>query len=190
MQAASRAMHRAFGAPAVFVREGGSIPIVATVERLLGVPAVLMGVGLQDDNLHAPNEKLDLDQFYGGIEASAFLMEELGGAGTGAATLNSAGSIREAGVGDAAADILGSTVNLTASSIGALSNTLEIAATTLNAATAGGDTYLNDTAGGVAVGLITAGAGDVDLTAKETPEELDGMLWRIGEYPASQKEIP
>ena len=78
MLAASRAMQRAFGRKAVFVREGGSIPVVATFTELLKVPCVLMGVGLQDDNLHAPNEKIDLDQFYGGIEAAAYLMEELG----------------------------------------------------------------------------------------------------------------
>jgi len=78
MRAASRAMQRAFGRKAVFVREGGSIPVVATFSELLKVPCVLMGVGLQDDNLHAPNEKIDLDQFYGGIEAAAYLMEELG----------------------------------------------------------------------------------------------------------------
>lgn len=80
MQAASRAMQRAFGRRAVFVREGGSIPVVATLDEILGVPCVLMGVGLQDDNLHAPNEKIDLDQFYGGIEAATYLMEELGAA--------------------------------------------------------------------------------------------------------------
>ena len=78
MLAASRAMQRAFGRKAVFVREGGSIPVVATFDKLLGVPCVLMGIGLQDDNLHAPNEKIDLDQFYRGIEAAAYLMEEIG----------------------------------------------------------------------------------------------------------------
>ena len=78
MQAASRAMQRAFGHKAVFVREGGSIPVVATFDAMLGAPCVLMGIGLHDDNLHAPNEKIDLDQFYGGIEAAAYLMEELG----------------------------------------------------------------------------------------------------------------
>ncbi len=65
------------------MREGGSIPIVATFEKLLKVPVVLMGFGLPDDNLHAPNEKMDLDQFYGGIEASAYLMEELGSSARG-----------------------------------------------------------------------------------------------------------
>ncbi len=81
LQAASRAMQRAFGRKAVFVREGGSIPVVATFDKMLRVPCVLMGFGLQDDNLHAPNEKIDLDQFYRGIEAAAYLMEELGEVG-------------------------------------------------------------------------------------------------------------
>jgi acetylornithine deacetylase/succinyl-diaminopimelate desuccinylase-like protein len=80
MQAAARALRRAFGKKAVLVREGGSIPIVADFERRLKVPAVLMGLGLNDDNLHAPNEKMELNNFYRGIEASAFLMEELGAA--------------------------------------------------------------------------------------------------------------
>ena len=60
------------------MREGGSIPVVATFDRLLKVPTLLVGFGLQDDNLHAPNEKMELDNFYRGIEAAAYLMEELG----------------------------------------------------------------------------------------------------------------
>lgn len=78
LQAAGRALARAFGKKPVLVREGGSIPVVASFGRMLKAPAVLMGIGLEEDNLHAPNEKLDLDNFYQGIEAAAFLMEELG----------------------------------------------------------------------------------------------------------------
>jgi acetylornithine deacetylase/succinyl-diaminopimelate desuccinylase-like protein len=78
LQAAGRALARAFGRKPVLVREGGSIPVVASFGKRLRVPAVLMGIGLNEDNLHAPNEKLDLDNFYQGIEAAAFLMEELG----------------------------------------------------------------------------------------------------------------
>jgi acetylornithine deacetylase/succinyl-diaminopimelate desuccinylase-like protein len=78
LKSAGNAMLRAFGRKPVFVREGGSIPIVPSFEHMLKVPVVLMGIGLPDDNLHAPNEKMDLDQFYKGIEASAYLMEELG----------------------------------------------------------------------------------------------------------------
>jgi acetylornithine deacetylase/succinyl-diaminopimelate desuccinylase-like protein len=77
MQAGGRALKRAFGRSARMVREGGTIPVVATFEALLHVPTLLLGFGLHDDNLHAPNEKLDVSNFYRGIETSAFLMEEL-----------------------------------------------------------------------------------------------------------------
>ncbi len=80
LKAAGRALERAFGRKPVLVREGGSIPIVADLDRRLKVPTVLMGLGLNDDNLHAPNEKMELDNFYRGIAASAFLMEELAAA--------------------------------------------------------------------------------------------------------------
>ncbi len=86
LRAAGLALRRAFGKQAVFVREGGSIPVVASFEKILRVPVVLMGFGLNDDNLHAPNEKFDLDNFYGGIRAAAYLMEELAAAGNGQAT--------------------------------------------------------------------------------------------------------
>jgi acetylornithine deacetylase/succinyl-diaminopimelate desuccinylase-like protein len=77
LQAAGRALERAFKKQPVFVREGGSIPVIATFDRVLKVPTVLIGFGLHDDNLHAPNEKLDVDNFYKGMETSALLMEEL-----------------------------------------------------------------------------------------------------------------
>lgn len=77
LEAAGRAVRRAFGKAPVFMREGGSIPVITDFGRLLGVPAVLLGIGLHDDNLHAPNEKLDLDNFYRGNEAATYLMEEL-----------------------------------------------------------------------------------------------------------------
>jgi len=77
IQAARRALKRAFGKDACFVREGGSIPVVASFDQILKAPVILMGFGLSDDNLHAPNEKMDLDNFYGGNLASAYMMEEL-----------------------------------------------------------------------------------------------------------------
>ena len=82
LEAAGRAMRRAFGRSPVFVRDGGSIPIVPAFERALGVPVVLMGFGLPDDNLHAPNEKMEIEQFLKGIEASAYLMQEPGSSST------------------------------------------------------------------------------------------------------------
>ena len=78
LQAAARAIKKAFGKTPVFTREGGSIPVVATFDRILRVPSVLMGIGLHDDNLHAPNEKIDLDNFFNGNEAAVYLMDELG----------------------------------------------------------------------------------------------------------------
>ena len=77
VQAAGRAIKQGFGQEPVFNREGGSIPVVATFQEILGLPSVLFGVGLPDENAHAPNEKLDLGNFHGGIIASAFLYEEI-----------------------------------------------------------------------------------------------------------------
>src|SRR5919108_649115 len=77
VQAAGRAIEKGFGKAPVFNREGGSIPVVATFQEILGLPSVLFGVGLPDENAHAPNEKLDLGNFHGGIIASAFLYDEI-----------------------------------------------------------------------------------------------------------------
>lgn len=78
LEAAGRAAERAFGRAPVHIREGGSIPIIPEFGRLLGIPAVLLGIGLNDENLHAPNEHLDLGNFHKGIEAAVYLLEELG----------------------------------------------------------------------------------------------------------------
>lgn len=78
VQAAGRAIERGFGRRPVFNREGGSIPVVATFQEVLGLPSVLFGVGLPDENAHAPNEKLDLGNFHNGIVASAVLYGEIG----------------------------------------------------------------------------------------------------------------
>jgi acetylornithine deacetylase/succinyl-diaminopimelate desuccinylase-like protein len=77
VQAAGRAIQKGFGKTPVFNREGGSIPVVSTFQEELGLPSVLFGVGLPDENAHAPNEKLDVGNFHGGIIASAFLYEEI-----------------------------------------------------------------------------------------------------------------
>jgi acetylornithine deacetylase/succinyl-diaminopimelate desuccinylase-like protein len=79
VQAAARAIERGFGRRPVLVREGGSIPVVSTFQEELGLPSVLFGVGLPDENAHAPNEKLDLENFHNGIIASAYLYEEIAG---------------------------------------------------------------------------------------------------------------
>ena len=77
IQAAGRAIEKGFGKKPVFVREGGSIPVVSTFQEELGLPSVLFGVGLPDENAHAPNEKLDLGNFHNGIIASAILYQEI-----------------------------------------------------------------------------------------------------------------
>src|SRR3954468_11415795 len=77
VQAAGRAIEKGFGRKPVFTREGGSIPVVSTFQEVLGLPSVLFGVGLPDENAHAPNEKLDVANFHGGIIASAFLYDEI-----------------------------------------------------------------------------------------------------------------
>ena len=77
IRAAGRAIEKGFGKTPVFTREGGSIPVVATFQEELGIPSVLFGVGLPDENAHAPNEKLDLGNFHGGVIASAHLYEEI-----------------------------------------------------------------------------------------------------------------
>jgi acetylornithine deacetylase/succinyl-diaminopimelate desuccinylase-like protein len=81
--AAARAMQRAFGQPPVFIGAGGTIGPVSSFDRILHLPQVLIGVGLPDDAIHAPNEKFDLGQFYGGIETMAYLYDELGEALSG-----------------------------------------------------------------------------------------------------------
>jgi acetylornithine deacetylase/succinyl-diaminopimelate desuccinylase-like protein len=75
--AAARAMERGFGKPPVFIGTGGTIGPVSSFDRILGLPQVLIGVGLPDDAIHAPNEKFDLGQFYGGIETMTYLYDEL-----------------------------------------------------------------------------------------------------------------
>ena len=77
VQAAGRAIERGFGQKPVFTREGGSIPVVSTFQEELGLPSVLFGVGLPDENAHAPNEKLDVANFHNGIIASAILYDEI-----------------------------------------------------------------------------------------------------------------
>ena len=77
VQAAGRAIEQGFGKTPVFCREGGSIPVVSTFQEELGVPAVLFGVGLPDENAHAPNEKIDLGNFHGGVISAAILYDEI-----------------------------------------------------------------------------------------------------------------
>lgn len=78
MRAASRAYAEIFGAEPIFMREGGSIPVVATFQKALGIETILMGFGLPDDRLHSPNEKFYIPNFYKGIETVLRFLEEFG----------------------------------------------------------------------------------------------------------------
>jgi len=78
IQAGAEAMKQVFGKDTVYIRSGGSIPIVGVFDQYLGVPSVMMGFGLPDDNLHAPNEKFHLPNFFRGIESIARYLEILG----------------------------------------------------------------------------------------------------------------
>jgi len=85
VQAAGRAIEKGFGRQPIFTREGGSIPVVSTFQEELGVPSVLFGVGLPDENAHAPNERLDVGNFHNGIISSAYLYDEISRAKPGPA---------------------------------------------------------------------------------------------------------
>lgn len=78
MQTAVRAYEFGFGKRPIFMREGGSIPIMGFMQDKLGVPVVLMGFGLPDDNLHAPNEKFCLDCFRRGMRTAIRFYQDIG----------------------------------------------------------------------------------------------------------------
>jgi acetylornithine deacetylase/succinyl-diaminopimelate desuccinylase-like protein len=75
LAAAARAYHQGFGTPPVFLRSGGTIPVVNLIQETLGIPVVLMGFGLPDDQIHGPNEKFHLPNFFKGIETSIRFLE-------------------------------------------------------------------------------------------------------------------
>ncbi|MGA8042664.1 MAG: dipeptidase [Terracidiphilus sp.] len=76
IRAATRALQQVWGRETVFIRSGGSIPIVGDFANHLGLPSVMMGFGLPDDNLHAPNEKFNLKNFDLGIASLICFLEE------------------------------------------------------------------------------------------------------------------
>jgi acetylornithine deacetylase/succinyl-diaminopimelate desuccinylase-like protein len=77
MHAAAAAIEAGFGRAPVYIREGGSIPIVTTFTCELGADVLLLGWGQNDDNMHSPNEKFNLDDYHRGTLASAHLWEQL-----------------------------------------------------------------------------------------------------------------
>ena len=76
--ALSQAMEATWGKKPVYKREGGSVPVVAQMQKILGIESVLTGFGLPDDNLHAPNEKIHLPTFFNGIDTFIRYLDILG----------------------------------------------------------------------------------------------------------------
>ena len=93
VRAAALAYQKGFGASPVFLRSGGSIPVVNTFQKILKIPAVLMGFGLPDDHIHGPNEKFHLPNFYNAIATSIWYFAIAG-------KLGSAQRVRKRVVGD------------------------------------------------------------------------------------------
>lgn len=79
IRAAVAALEKGFGKKPLYQRDGGSIPVVTLLKRILGLDTVLLGFSLPDDNAHAPDEFLPLDHFFGGIRAIAHFYHELPG---------------------------------------------------------------------------------------------------------------
>ena len=77
MEAAASAIEKGFGKKPVFIRSGGSIPVVNAFTKMLGIDTLLLGWGQDDDNPHSPNEKFSLEDFHKGIRSSAYLWSEI-----------------------------------------------------------------------------------------------------------------
>ncbi len=82
LQAASRAIERAAGVDAALIKSGGSIPVVGMLKAMLGLDTLLVGFGLDDDRVHSPNEKFELDCWRLGVRTHAALFDELARAGS------------------------------------------------------------------------------------------------------------
>jgi acetylornithine deacetylase/succinyl-diaminopimelate desuccinylase-like protein len=75
---AAKAFGETFAGKTVFIRSGGSVPIVGDFAKHLNIPTVMMGFGLPDDGLHSPNEKFNLENYFQGIRTLAAFFEEYG----------------------------------------------------------------------------------------------------------------
>jgi acetylornithine deacetylase/succinyl-diaminopimelate desuccinylase-like protein len=72
------AYRKGFGEAPVLLRSGGTIPILSTFQQALGIPTVLMGFALPDDQIHAPNEKFHIPNFYNGIDTCIWFLAAIG----------------------------------------------------------------------------------------------------------------
>ena len=76
-KAGLRALEKAFKAKPLLLREGGSIPILNDIKKIIGVDTLLLGLALPDDNAHSPNEKFEVESFTKGMQMAAHLWQEL-----------------------------------------------------------------------------------------------------------------
>ena len=79
LKAAAEALKSVWGTQVIYDRQGGTVPVVALIEELLGVDSLMLGFGLPSDNIHGPNEKQHLPTFYRGIETFIRFMYAIGG---------------------------------------------------------------------------------------------------------------
>jgi acetylornithine deacetylase/succinyl-diaminopimelate desuccinylase-like protein len=66
-----------WGRPPLYLREGGSVPIIASIKKVTGLDSIMLGLFLPEDNLHAPNESFNLDVMRKGIETTRRILHEL-----------------------------------------------------------------------------------------------------------------
>jgi acetylornithine deacetylase/succinyl-diaminopimelate desuccinylase-like protein len=76
-RAADKAVTEVWGRPPLYLREGGSVPIIADIKRVTGLDSVMFGLFLPEDNLHAPNESFNLDVMKKGIETTRRMLADL-----------------------------------------------------------------------------------------------------------------
>jgi acetylornithine deacetylase/succinyl-diaminopimelate desuccinylase-like protein len=79
VKAAIRALETVWGRAPMYSRQGGTVPVVGMIEEALGVKTLMMGFGLPDDNLHAPNEKFHVPNYRRGIQAYIRFLSEYAG---------------------------------------------------------------------------------------------------------------
>ena len=79
IRATLEALSEEYGKPAILIGCGGSIPVVTSLRSLLGIDSLLMGFGLDDDQIHSPNEKFEQSCFHHGIRSHVRLLAKLGG---------------------------------------------------------------------------------------------------------------
>jgi acetylornithine deacetylase/succinyl-diaminopimelate desuccinylase-like protein len=76
-RAARQALQQEYGRPAVMIGSGGTIPVVEQIKRVLGIDSLMMGFGLDDDQIHSPNEKYELTCFHRGTRSHVLLLGKL-----------------------------------------------------------------------------------------------------------------